>query len=80
MLTSSWDPGLARFYRVPDGGHYNSSHMITADNHFIIRDNDLKLVNISAIHEGRYYCVYNGTPLNSFTRDCITVQGESQYC
>ena len=80
QFTGTWNPGLARFYRVPNGGLYSSSHMITADDHFRIRNNDLILVNVSAIHEGQYYCIYNENKLNSTTPDCIAVQGESQCC
>ena len=65
------------YYRVPDGGSYNSSHMISTDDpHFMIKKNTLRLININVIHEGKYYCVFNGgeiPPLNS--SPCITVKG-----
>ena len=65
------------YYRVPNGGSYDSSHIISPDDpHFILEADTLHLININVRHEGKYYCVFNGVEQSLLNASpCITVKG-----
>lgn len=65
------------FYRVPDGGSYDSSHMISSnDPGYDIGPSSLTLLNVGPSHEGKYYCVFGGQEVEPvMSSPCIIVKG-----